>query len=245
MTDTVSEQYKEALRRGHLAVVKGRPLEAVQHYEEAGRLAADRPVPFVSIGSVFLQMRRPRESVRAYDEALRRAPNDLEALRGKARALEAEGETREAGTLEQRAAELEATDQAAMQAQRVRSAQASGMEQRFGAAVAASRASDGAMAVQEFMATAHGYLVEGAHGAAFDALMRALAVRPGALDVHLVMADIYLRRGWKGLGVERLLLIERRLGVDADPGAQHALADVARRHRELDPQIERLAATNV
>ena len=109
MTDQVSSRYKEALRRGHLAVVKGRPREAVQHYEEAGRLAGDRPLPFNSMGSVYLQMRKPQDALRAYDEALRRAPNDLDAMHGRARALAAEGKKKDAQVQAERAEELEDT----------------------------------------------------------------------------------------------------------------------------------------
>ena len=58
VTDPISDRYKEALRRGHVAVLQGRPREAIAHYEEAGRLAGHRPLPWVSMGSVYLQMRR-------------------------------------------------------------------------------------------------------------------------------------------------------------------------------------------
>jgi Tfp pilus assembly protein PilF len=118
------------------------------------------------------------------------------------------------------------------------------MERHFAVAVGARQAGDDTVAVQAFMAAALGYLEQGAHGAAFDAMMRALAVDPGALNVHLVMADVYLRRGWKELGVQRLLLIEHSLQLDADPGALRALAEVSGRHRGLDPRIDRLAATH-
>ena len=54
--------------------------EAVGHYQEAGRLAGHRPLPFVSMGSVFLSMRRPADAIAAFDEALRSIPWDLSAL---------------------------------------------------------------------------------------------------------------------------------------------------------------------
>ena len=77
MSDPVSTRYKDALRRGHVAVVRGRPREAISHYEQAGELVTDRPLPFVSMGNVYLQMREPKEALKAFDEALERAPSDV------------------------------------------------------------------------------------------------------------------------------------------------------------------------
>ena len=107
MTEHDSEGYREALRRGHVAVLRGRPREAIGHYEEAGRLAGSRPLPYSAMASIFLQLRQPREAIDAFDEALRRAPNDVSALRGKASALEADGRGVEAAALSRRADEVE------------------------------------------------------------------------------------------------------------------------------------------
>ncbi len=54
MSDPVSTRYKDALQRGHVAVVKGRPREAIGHYEQAGALAPDRPLPYLRMGAVLL-----------------------------------------------------------------------------------------------------------------------------------------------------------------------------------------------
>ena len=91
MTDPVFERYKEALKRGHVAVFRGRPKEALASYQEAARLVGHRALPWVSMGSVLLQMGRVQESIAAYDEALQRAPGDRQALGGKAIALTAAG----------------------------------------------------------------------------------------------------------------------------------------------------------
>ena len=58
--------YREALRRGHVAVLRGRPREAIDHYQEAGRLAGRRPLPYSAMASVYLQMRQPREAIDAF-----------------------------------------------------------------------------------------------------------------------------------------------------------------------------------
>jgi tetratricopeptide (TPR) repeat protein len=243
MAEAVSERYKEALRLGHVAVAKGRPREAVEHYEAAGRLAGARPLAFVRMGSIYLQMRQPREANEAFDEALRRAPDDLESLRGKAEALEATGETAQATAVAQRGRELEAASDAGMAAQRARVEAAHGNERHIDAALHALEAGDRPVAVGAYMTAAQGYFGQQAYDAAFDAVMRALQLEPGAIPIHMAMADMYLQRGWKALGVERLLLLEHRLSIEAEPGAKNALGQLAARHRAIDPEIDRIAGT--
>ena len=205
MTDAISAQYKEALRRGHMAVVKGRPKEAVQHYEEAGRLAGQRPLPFTSMGSVYLQMRKPQEALRAYDEALRRAPRDLEAMRGRARALAADGRKREAQAEAQRADELEAMQLAGQQAGAAVDRRGAALEKLVTEGSQARIGGDIDGAVRAYLEAAQGFERQNSFDAALDACYRALEARPGDIDVHLAMAAMYLRRGWRAHGVERVL----------------------------------------
>ena len=70
MADPVFERYKEALKQGHMAMLKGRHKDALTHYQEAASLADHRALPFVSMGSVLLQMGRAQDAIAAYDEAL-------------------------------------------------------------------------------------------------------------------------------------------------------------------------------
>jgi tetratricopeptide (TPR) repeat protein len=242
MTDPISTRYKEALRRGHVAVVKGRPREAVQHYEEAGRLAEQRPLPFVSMGSVYLQMRQPREALRAFDEALRRAPSDLEAMRGKAQALEADGKATEAAALRSRAAELEAMERASHRTAPEVDPRSVELERHIVAASAARASGDLDSACAAYLLVANGYLAANDFDAALDACLRALEAHPGNIDVHFTMAVMYLRLGWVAHGVQRVTLIERRLDVDDDPRRRAALHALARDHRALAPELEQLAA---
>jgi len=241
MADAVSNRYKEALRRGHLAVVKGRPREAVQHYEEAGRLAEHRPLPFVSMGSVYLQMRQTREAIRAFDEALRRAPGDLEATRGKASALEAEGKHDEARSLAHRASELQAMERAGRRVAAGSDVRSISLERHVIEGERLRREGDLDGAVSAFLAAATGYVQQNSFDTALDACIRALEARPGSLDVHLAMAGMYLRRGWRDLGVERVVLIDRCLRLDEDPHRRAHLQALARDHHALHPDLERLA----
>jgi len=236
-----SDRYREALRRGHVAIVKGRPREAIGHYEEAGTLAGGRALPFVSMGSVYLQMHQPSEAIRAFDEALRRAPADIAAMRGKAAALQAEGRTAQAQALLQRAGELEAMERAGQAQGRTIDLRRRELEEHV---IEGSRArADGDLdrAVAAFHAAAIGYAAAAAFDPAMDACFRALEARPGAIDVHFTMAHLYLRRGWAQLGAQRVTLIERRLGVDPDPRRRAALEALARDFRSLAPELEELA----
>ena len=243
MTDPVSSQYKEALRRGHMAVVKGRPREAVEHYAEAGRLAGQRPLPFTSMGSVYLQMRKPAEALRAYDEALRRAPNDLDALRGRARALAADGKKQEALAEMQRADQVESMLRAGQQAATAVDVRASELERLVSEGARARRAGDLEAAVAAYLAAARGFEQQNSFDAAIDASFRALEARPGDMDVHLLMTGMYLRRGWTAHAVERAHFLDKRLRIDEEPQRRAALTALARDHRGIDPELDRLAAS--
>jgi tetratricopeptide (TPR) repeat protein len=244
MSEGVSTQYREALRRGHVAVVKGRPREAIGHYEEAARLADNRPLPYVSMGSVYLQMRRPREAIMAYAEALERAPNDVEAMRGMANALEADGRTTQAAALARRAVELEAMDRAGQPAGAGSDERLRLLEQHVTNGCLARAAGDLDRAAAAFHAAALGYAAQDRSEAAIDACLRALEARPGAIDVHFTMAHLYLRRGWAELGVQRMRLIERRLHIDADARRHAALQALARDYQALAPELQQLAAAS-
>jgi tetratricopeptide (TPR) repeat protein len=242
MSDAVSVQYQEALRRGHVAAVKGRPKEAVKQYQEAAAVAGDRPLPFVSMGSVFLQMSRPKDALRAYDEALQRAPDDPDALRGRAMALEAAGRREEAAAA---TAKLNGLQRSAIPPPGLAAPldpRKAELERAVAAGHAARVAGDGRMAVQAYLAAANGYAGLNDSDTAIDACFRALSIKPGHIDAHFTLAMLYLRRGWIDLGVERIQLIQRRLDVDDDPRRRAALHALARDHRASSPELQRLAA---
>ena len=241
MTDPAPERYKEALRKGHEAVINGRPADAVRHYQEAGRLAPQRPLPFVSTGTVYLQMRRPQEALAAFDEALRRAPADVPALRGKAQALEAAGRRDEAALLARRATELVAMERAGRPGGPALADDGRDPEGLFRSAIEARARAESERAVDAFLDAAVAYAGRNQWAAATDACFRALETAPGDVRVHLAMAGLYLRRGWPQLGVERLTLILRFLDVEPDPDARAAVHDLARDFHALDPALEHMA----
>ena len=55
--------------------------------------------------------------------------------------------------------------------------------------------------------------------AALDACYSALALVPDDIDVHLALVELYADRGWGALAAEKLDLLERIAGLDADEGA--------------------------
>lgn len=113
MTDSLYERYKDVLRKGHVAAQSGRFDEALDAYGEASRLAPDRALPLVAVGSVLLRLGKAREAAAAYGKALDRVPADESALRGSAEALLATGDPmRAAEILDRLASVLESTGRA-------------------------------------------------------------------------------------------------------------------------------------
>jgi tetratricopeptide (TPR) repeat protein len=241
MTDPVSQRYKEALQLGHVAVARGRPREAIAHYRDAAGLAPDRALPHVRVGEIQLQLEDPSAALAAFDQALARAPSDLAALQGRAAALRAMGDVAGAKAsqtqLDRLQADLRAAHGAALAAD-PRSAQ---IERHIENGAAARAAGDLATAAQAYLTAANGYVATGVPDAAIDACLRGLEAQPGNIDIHFVLTMLYLRRGWIELGVERALLIERRLDIDDDPRRRVALARLASDFRSTSPELERLA----
>jgi tetratricopeptide (TPR) repeat protein len=99
MSDAVYERYKEALRQGHLASVRGRHDAALAAYAEAASIAPERALPHASIGAVYLRLGRPVEAATAYTAALERAPTEEAVLAGAADAYAALGRRADAADL--------------------------------------------------------------------------------------------------------------------------------------------------
>ncbi len=94
--EALYERYKDALRTGHVAAVRGRLETAELAYREAASLAPDRPLPHASLGGVLLRSGRVDEALVAFAEALRHGPRDELALAGRADALIEAGRPAEA-----------------------------------------------------------------------------------------------------------------------------------------------------
>nr|MBA2382171.1 hypothetical protein [Chloroflexota bacterium] len=68
--ESLYERYKDALRRGHVAALRGRNEVAVDAYGEAAGIAPDRALPHTSIGGILAKMNRLDEAAQAFGRAL-------------------------------------------------------------------------------------------------------------------------------------------------------------------------------
>jgi len=84
MSQALYEEYKEALRRGHVAALRGRLDVAEAAYRAAAAIAPDRALPYVSLGAVLRRAERIDDALASFGVALSLAPEDEGALRGRA-----------------------------------------------------------------------------------------------------------------------------------------------------------------
>ena len=107
MSESLYERYKETLRVGHVAVLRGHLDDALLAYRQAAEVAPQRALPHTSLGGVFLTLGRVDEALAEFDTALQLAPADEGALLGRAEALVRGGATSEAATVLDQLAEAQ------------------------------------------------------------------------------------------------------------------------------------------
>ena len=73
--------------------------------------------------------------------------------------------------------------------------------------------------------------------AAIDACYLALAVAPGDPELHVVMAELYLDRGWEAAAAEKLLLLGRLVELTGDLAGRDRLCRVVARSFADDPRL--------
>ena len=91
MSEPLFEQYKAALRRGHMSSLDDRLDDALEAYREAARLVPERTLAIASQGTILHRLDRWPEAAEAFDAALRIAPDDEATLRARATAREERG----------------------------------------------------------------------------------------------------------------------------------------------------------
>jgi len=106
--EALYERYKDALKRGHVASLRGRIDEALGAYAEAAAIAPERPTPHTSAGAALLRQHRAADALRFYEAAVKLSPRDEAAMLGRAQALEALGRRGEAADALDVVAELRA-----------------------------------------------------------------------------------------------------------------------------------------
>ncbi len=108
--EALYERYKDALRRGHVASLRGRLEEALTAYAEAAAIAPERATPHTSAGNALMRRKRPADAVRHYTAAVRLAPRDEAALLGRAQALTALARRAQAADAYDAVAEVQAAN---------------------------------------------------------------------------------------------------------------------------------------
>ncbi|HEX5451628.1 MAG TPA: hypothetical protein VFW86_04500 [Candidatus Limnocylindrales bacterium] len=313
MSEVLYEQYKDALRRGHVAALRGRLDAAVVAYQEAARIAPDRALPYVGLGGVLTRLGKSDDALVAYAAALERAPSDEGAMRGRADVLAAMGRRAEAADTLDRVAELlerdgrlaDACDVARRSLElaesRGRRRQVESLVARLrdmpgdsSAAEALARAlgvlesgpglgpratntasttapTDGAdaplarpappdpaaltLAVEEALeagdldearhralVAAAGHRAVGQFHAAMDACYQALAILPSDPDIHLLLAELYLDRGWRGPAADKLVLLGRLAQLTDDAATRARLCYLAAARFPDDPRLAAVCA---
>ena len=319
MSQALYETYKDALRRGHVAALRGRLDVAIAAYAEAASIAPDRPLPHASVGGIMLRSNRPADAADAFERALAIAPRDEVSLRGMADAFHALGRSFEAADVLDRLADtldaggrladacdaarralelaeskdrrrhvealvgrlqVSAGDEAARlslaralrllepvgrdEAARPEGAFGEGAEASpdglaaepeppvepepepepidaiaVGAAAEEALArGDNAVARDGLIAAAGAHRAAGRSVSAIDACYLALAIAPDDVDLHLLLAELYLDRGWRSLATDKLVLLGRLAGLEEDASTRERICRIA---GELLPDEARLA----
>jgi tetratricopeptide (TPR) repeat protein len=107
MTDDLYERYKEALRTGHVAVLRGSPEEALAAYQLAAQLAPSRALPHTSLGGVYMRLGHLEDALTEFAAAVAISGRDEGALLGQAEALAATGMRSDAAAALDRVAEIQ------------------------------------------------------------------------------------------------------------------------------------------
>jgi hypothetical protein len=107
MTDDLYERYKEALRVGHVAVLRGALEEASEAYRTAASIAPSRALPHTSLGGALLRLGHLEEALVEFAAAVARAPRDEGALLGQAEALNIAGQRVDAAAALDRVSEVQ------------------------------------------------------------------------------------------------------------------------------------------
>ena len=298
MTETLFERYKEALRAGHVAVLRGRLEDAVVAYREAVSIARDRAVPWTALGGVHLRLGEPEAALAAYDAALAIAPGDDPSLVGRAQALVVLRRTAEAAAAYDGLADLRAVDgrpaeavEAARRALAIESSEArrsrhaslveelgriagqaaAEMARReagrleggatadtldAGAPLAAEETTPGpdpesfvAAAEEAFaqgdprgaadaaLAAARAYRAAGHDAAAFEACLQGIEAVPADVDLHLLLAELAIDRGWRGHAGDAYGNLVRLAELDGAAGRAAEIRAVAAAHLPDDARF--------
>jgi tetratricopeptide (TPR) repeat protein len=219
--EDVYGRYAEALRAGHQFAASGNLKEALRCYRAATELAADRAVPHVALGGTLLRLGQNKDALAAFERALELAPNDVDALTGRAAALLAVGKRDEAKQVQQQlnGSQVSVGGHAAPM---------SAADRHLASGEQARAAGKTNAAIDAWLAESAEHRVAGHHDASLDACLRALSLDSSAPRVHLEIARAWLARGWHERAQERLRLLDRLLALQPDKHVAAAARELTR-----------------
>jgi len=111
-----------------------------------------------------------------------------------------------------------------------------------GAAEAALYAGDLATAHEGLLAAARAHRRAGRVVAAVDACYLAISIAPADPAIHLLLAEIYLDRGWRSQAADKLLLLGRLADLDADAAVRERLCELVSARLSDEPRVAELCA---
>ncbi len=92
------------------------------------------------------------------------------------------------------------------------------------------------------LTAAIGHRAVGQFHAAMDACYQALAILPSDPDIHLLLAELYLDRGWRGPAADKLVLLGRLSQLTGDHATRGRLCYLAAARFPDDPRLAALCA---
>jgi tetratricopeptide (TPR) repeat protein len=110
------------------------------------------------------------------------------------------------------------------------------------AAEAALHAGEFAAAHDGLLAAARAHRRAGRLSAAVDACYLAIGLAPSDPDLHLLLAELYLDRGWHAQAVEKLLLLGRLAVLDDDAVVRERLCALVTARLADEPRVAELCA---
>jgi thioredoxin-like negative regulator of GroEL len=78
--------------------------------------------------------------------------------------------------------------------------------------------------------------------AALDACYLAIGLAPADPDLHLLLTEIYLDRGWRSQAADKLVLLARLADLDEDPATRERLCAIVTTRLQDEPRVAELCA---
>ena len=101
---------------------------------------------------------------------------------------------------------------------------------------------DAVAAGSGLLAAAQAFRRAGRMSAAVDACDLAIGLAPSDPDLHLLLVELYLDRGWRTLAVEKLLLLGRLADLDGDVAVRARLCAMVADRLADEPRVADLCA---